>query len=145
MDLRAIREAISERIATVPGVRPVAFAPDTVSTGNAVLVVVGHGDPYVNYHEAFNKGLAMVNMTLSPYVPMNDPRSAFAVLDELVSSGTGSPRSLIDALMDSDRTLGGVCSDLVVDDASNVQTIEPAAGVRFLSCDLAIRIPVGRS
>jgi hypothetical protein len=145
MDLRAIREGLAERLATVPGVRVEAFPPDQVNPGNAALLVVAMGETYVDYHQAFAQGLAIVNVILSPYLPMVSPRSAFASLDELLSSGTGQTRSLIDALMGTDRTLGGVCSDLVVDEASNVQALNVADGARYLTCDIAVRILVGRT
>lgn len=145
MDLRAIREAVAERVAQVPAVRVAAFPPDQVNPGNNALVVVAPGETYVDYHQAFNKGLAIVNLVLSPYVPMTDPRTAFATLDEILSSGASEPRSLIDTLMDTDRTLGGVCADLVVDEVSNVQSLTVAEGARYLTADIALRIMVGRS
>ncbi len=144
MDLRAIREAVAERLSTVPGVRPAAFPPDSISSGGATLVVLAPAETYVNYQEAFAKGLAVVRLVVSPYIPMADPRSAFNELDALLSSGTGESRSLIDALMDTDRSLGAVVGDVVLESVENVQALTVAEGARYLTADLQFRILVGR-
>lgn len=144
MDLRAIREAVADRLATVPGVRPSPFPPDSISSGGATLVVLAPAEQYVSYQEAFAKGLAVVRLVVSPYIPMADPRSAFAELDALLSSGTGESRSLIDALMDTDRSLGAVVGDVVLESVENVQALTVAEGARYLTADLSIRILVGR-
>ena len=145
MRLADIREAVAERVATVSGVRAVAYAPDQIPAGAASVVIVTPGAPYIDYHEAFAGGLAVVNLTLSPWVQLVEPRAAMARLDELLSSGVGASSSLIDALMGSDRTLGGVCADLIVDDASNVRGEQSVDGARYLSCDLSLRVLVRRT
>lgn len=145
MRLADIREAVAERVATVTGVRAVAHAPDQIPAGAASVVIVTPGSPYIDYHEAFAGGLAVVNLTLSPWVQLGEPRAAMARLDDLLSSGAGASSSLIDALMGSDRTLGGVCADLVVDDASNVRGEQSVDGARYLICDLSLRVLVRRT
>lgn len=145
MRLADIRDAVAGRVATVAGVRAVAFAPDQIPAGALSVVIVTPGSPYVEFHEAFAGGLAMVHLTLSPWVQAVDPRAAMGRLDEMLSSGVGSPGSIVDALMGTDRTLGGVCADLVVDDASNVRGEQGPDGARYLSCDLSVRVLVGRA
>lgn len=145
MNLQSIREAIATRIDSLTGVRASAFPPDGISTGQATLVAVAPGDPWIDFHEAFAKGLAVVRWTLSPYIAMVSDRAAFAELDALCSSGTGITRSLIDQIMGSDRTLGGVCADVVVDEAVNPQVLTVADGARYLTCDINLRVLVGRT
>lgn len=144
MDLRAIREALAERLAEVASVRAFPFPPDQTPTGSATVVVIAPAEQHVDYQAAFAKGLAIVRYVISPYIPLVDPKSAFAELDALLSSGTGEARSLIDALMDRDRTYAGVTGDIVLDDVTNVQAISTSEGARYLTADLTIRVLVGR-
>lgn len=145
MILSNVREAIADRLTDVPGVRAIPYMPDSIPTGSAVAVTVTPDSTYVDYHRAFSGGLAITNLTITAWVPASDMRSAMARLDELLSSGSESGPSLIDALMGSDRTLGGVCHDLIVDNASNVRAEILADGIRYLCADLSLRIMVGRT
>ena len=148
MNLEAIVVAVAARIDTIPGVRAFEFPPDAPPTGNAVAVVVAPGPEFVDFHEAFVKGLALVNLVVTPYIQYVSQRSAWQQLWRLCSSGLTETGSIIDALMDTDRTLGGVCSDLVVDDVSNIQAVTAGAnieGVRYLSGDIGLRIYVPRN
>lgn len=146
MILADIREAIAERLATVPGVRAIAYPPDQIPTGTGTVVVVQQDGTYVDYHQAFAKGLAIVNVTLTPWVQMTSERAAFGRLDALLSSSSSNAeQSLIDALMTTDRTLGGVCADIIVDTASNVRAESIADGTRYLCADLSMRVMVGRN
>lgn len=152
MDLRAIREAVAERLATVPGVRPYAFPADQVATSiDGVGVAVSTGaESYVDYAESFGPSRTEhVFLTLSVYVPYVDPKSAYNTLDELLSTGTATSRSLVDALMydasPPDRTLGGVCADLVVDGVENVQVLSIESGARYLVADVPVRIIAKRN
>lgn len=146
MILADIREAIAERLATVPGVRAIAYPPDQIPTGTGVVVIVQQDGTYVDYHESFARGLAIVNVTLTPWVQMTSERAAFGRLDALLSSSSSNAeQSLIDALMGTDRTLGGVCADIIVDTASNVRAESIADGTRYLCADLSMRVMVGRN
>ena len=146
MILADIREAIADRLSTVEGVRAIAYPPDQIPTGTGVVVIVQPDATYIDYHEAFARGLAIVNFTLTPWVQMTSDRAAFARLDALLSSSSvDAHQSLIDALMTTDRTLGGVCADLIVDTASNVRAELIADGARYLCCDLSMRVMVGRT
>ena len=145
MRLQDIREAIEQRLKDIDGVRPVPFVPDQTQTGNGLVVVVAPDANYFDYWQAFSGGLGYVRFNLSPYVQMTDPRSAFNRLDELLSSGAGSTKSIVDALMLADRTLGGVCADVVVEGAGDVRAEVIADGARYLTCDIAVRVLVGRT
>lgn len=146
MILSDVREALATRISSVPGVRGFAIVPDSIPTGAAVAVTVTPDSTYVDYHRAFSGGLASLNVTLTAWVPAADMRSAMGRLDALLSSGSEAEAgSLVDALMGSDRTLGGVCHDLIVDTASNVRAEMLADGIRYLCADLSLRIMVGRT
>lgn len=144
MNLADIREGIAARLAEVPGVRSVAHPPDSIPTGAATVVTVEPDSTYVDYAQAFAKGLASVRLTATLWIQAADLRAAFGRLDALLSSGSGEGQSLVDALMDRDRTFGGVCHDIVVDQASSIRTESLADGARYLCADLSIRVLVGR-
>lgn len=145
MNLAAIREAVAQRLADVPGVRPLSHPADSIPTGAGTVVTVEPDSTYVDFQQAFAKGLATVRLTLTIWVQAADLRAAFGRLDALLSSGPSESQSLIDALMDRDRSLGGVIHDLVVDQASSVRSESLADGARYLCADLSLRVLVGRN
>lgn len=145
MNLADLRVALADRISTIPNVQGIAYPPDAIAAGNNSWVSVAPSQDYIDFHTAFAKGLAIVRFVLTVWVPMNDPRSAFNRVDALLSSGTGEAKSLIDALMDEDRTYGGLCSDVVVDQASNVRAELGQSEARYLCADVDLRVYVGRT
>lgn len=145
MNLASIREAVAARLSEVAGLRAYAVAPDQIPAGVATVVAVNPGDPYVDFQQAFAKGLGFVNFTIMVWVQAVDMRAAMIRLDSLLSSGSDASRSIVDSLMDRDRTLGGVCADLVVDSCDNVRGETVADGARYLCADLNLRVMVGRT
>ena len=150
VNLQAIREGLKDVISAVPGVRAYDHDPSQiVSSPDAIAVTIKPAAQHVDYHQAFARGLAIVYYTLHPFVAAADRRSAQNQLDALLSSGTDETRSLIDALMTAPRNLAGACADLVVNDVSNVTMASAAptdpASPLFLTCDIAVRIYVGRT
>lgn len=144
MNLQAIREALSERLTQVTGVRPLSHPTGQIPTGQATVVVIQPGDTWIDYQGANAKGLAFVEFIVSPWVPIIDLRSAFAEIDALMSSGTVEGRSLPDCLDQADRTFGGVCDYIVIQSASGARAVGLDTGPRFLTADLTVRVFVGR-
>ena len=145
MNLPDIVEAIKVRLEDVDGVRPFAYPPDSISPGQGDVVIIAPAPQLIEYHEAFNGGLADFKLTLEVWVQMTSERSAFGRIYSLLSSGTGEPRSIIDVLMSGDRTYGGVCSHVVVEDASNVRAENTAEGARYLTAEIGCHVLVGRT
>lgn len=146
MDLTAIREGLATAVDAVPSLQVFAFPPDQVPVGNTPVAVITPGSGmYVDYNQAFNKGLGTVMFTVVLYVQYVAPKYAFAALEAFCSSGTGETNSIIDTVMDGDRTLGGVCSDLVFDRVSNIIVVTNAEGVRYLSAELDVRVLAART
>jgi hypothetical protein len=144
MNLVDICEAIAERLRDVDGLRPEAYQLDSPPAGNGDVIMVTPGPTLVEFQRAMSGGLAYVNLSLLVFIQMTDTRSAFLRLNDLMSSGTGETRSVIDALMLGDRTFGGVCGDIVVDDVSNVRAEIVADGARYLTAEFNVRVFVGR-
>ena len=108
IDLGAVRTALATVLDAVTGVRAYAQVPGTIVTSSeantAVLVVPG--EPYVDYAGALNGGCAEVNLEVQILVQMADLSAAQTRLDSLLGKGTGSTRSLYDAIL-GNRTLSG--------------------------------------
>jgi hypothetical protein len=144
MNISDIRVGLADLLNTIPDVQALAFPPDQIPAGNNTVIVVAPAAEYIDYHEAFAGGLAIVRFTLTPYIQMVDPRSAFNRLDALISSGTGEPKSIIDFLMAKPRTLDGACFDMVVDSVSNVSADISTDAARYLTATIELRVYAGR-
>lgn len=144
MNLSEIKAAIADRLKDIDGLRPFAYPIEEPPAGAGDVVAVRDSEPYIDYQQSFKGGLAFVFLTLRLYVQASDLRSAYLRRDALASSGTGEARSIIDALMLTDRTFGGLCSDVVVLDADNVELDSATGGVRYLTTDIGLRVLVGR-
>ena len=141
MNLDNIVQEIADLIAdTVPTVRVFTYPPDQLPVGVADAVFLDLGE--VNYQEAFAAGLAMVDVTATVTVQMSDPAAAHKRMRELLSSGTGEDRSVVDAVM-AGRTLDGLSGGMVLDRADPAR-VEIDGEARRLVCDLHMRIPAGR-
>lgn len=143
MNVPEIMEAIAERLKDVDGVRPFPYQLDNVPAGQGDVVMVTPSPTLIDYQQAMRGGLAYVNLSLLLFVQMTSERAAFGRLNDLASSGTGEARSIIDVLMEGDRTFGGVCGDIVVDDLTNVRA-EVVDGARYLTAEFGLRVLVGR-
>lgn len=113
VDLTTIRDAMATRIGTVTGVRAYARMPGpivTSSEANTAVIVMPDPETYVSYWDAFKGGLATVNLRLEIVCQLADFGAAQKRVDELMSAGTGTTRSLLDAVQ-ADRTLGGTVAD----------------------------------
>lgn len=144
MNLPDVMEAIAERLRDIDGVRPYAYPLDSIPAGQGDVVMVTPAATLVNYFQAMKGGLAFVDLALVLHVQMSSDRAAFQRLNDLASSGTGETRSIIDALMLGDRTFGGVCGDIVLQDLSNVRSEIVADGARYLTAEFNVRVYVGR-
>jgi hypothetical protein len=149
MDLAAIREGVAELLGALPGVRVYPYPPDQFDTsGSAAAVVIAPGEPYASYTDTFKRenALGQVNLIVSPYVQMVSDRAAWATLDELLSTGSASTRSLPEALLFADQTFVATFAEAIgVDDPTNVQALTLEGGARYLTCELPIRVYARRS
>jgi hypothetical protein len=111
--LSTIRDALATRIDGVTGVRAFGRMPGNIPTSseaNTAVIVMPDPDQYVSYWEAFKGGCAEVRFRLLIICQLADFPAAQKRVDELMSAGTGSTMSLLDAVQ-ADRTLGGTVAD----------------------------------
>jgi len=111
----ALREAIATNLATISGLRVSSFVPDNPNPPMAVISPQG-----IEYHKSFANGLNTYNFTVAVFVARVSERTAQNSLDAYcASSGSSSIKSAIE----SDRTLSGLCFDLMVSGMSNYGSV----------------------
>lgn len=142
MNLSELATAVKDLIEdSVPNIRAFDYQPDQLPVGVADAVYLQLDS--IRYQEAFKAGLALVYFRATVTVPYTDARSGHLRMMDLLSSGTGETRSVIDAVMEarlSTGPLGGMC----VDEMSDFR-VENDGEARRLVCDLTMRIPAGRT
>lgn len=112
-NLRAIRKAVQDTLRLAPIARTVAFHaydPFNDPAGHHQLpaVIISIADDGIKYRGTFGAaGLASVVLQLE--VRTQDGPDGEAMMDDLLSAGTGADSSLFDALT-ADPTFGGVIS-----------------------------------
>lgn len=145
MNIGAVRQTVAETLANVSGLRPYAYAPDSIPAGDADVAMVEIDDGGVDYQQAFRGGTAFLYLSVELSVPMSSERAATERMDGLLSSGSGNSRSVIDVLQ-ANRTLGGLTGGFVVTTASKPYVVGDAAGgnSRRLNATLHLTIPIGR-
>lgn len=90
----------------------------------------------INYHRAFNGGDVVSEWTIIVVVGRYTDRTAFSSLDEYLSfSGAKSVRAAIEA----DKTLGGVCSTLIVQSSADVTSLS-AGDAEFLQIRFNVEV-----
>lgn len=141
MDVDEVCVMLADQIAgDVPSLAVLPYPPDQIPAGVADFAYVEVDG--VDYWEAFSNGLAFLRLQLTVNVQLVDPRSAHTRIRDLLSSGTGETRSIIDAVM-ADRTVGGLTGGMIVDTATRPH-VESDGEQRRLVSELTMRIPIGR-
>ena len=111
-----IKTGISNALATIPGLRAYAQQPDNVNAPFAWPMLDS-----ITYNGAMGGGLITNVFTVSVVVGRSAERTAQTALDGYLSyEGATSVRAALEA----DRTLGGVVSNLLVESAGNIATMD---------------------
>jgi hypothetical protein len=126
-----IKTGLAANLATVSGLRAYAYQPDNVNTPFAWPLLDS-----IQYNGAMGGGLITHKFTISVVVGRSAERTAQTLLDGYLSyKGTTSIRQAIE----SDRTLGGVVQDLIVESANNISTLE-ANDATYLAIDFVVTV-----
>jgi hypothetical protein len=124
-----IKTGLAANLATVSGLRAYAYQPDNVNTPFAWPLLDS-----IQYNGAMGGGLITHRFTISVVVGRSAERTAQTLLDGYLSyAGAISIRQAIE----SDRTLGGVVQDLIVESASNISTLEANDAI-YLAIDFMV-------
>jgi hypothetical protein len=127
-DLTAIRVGIATNVSSISDLN---VSPSRLSNPQLPCVVVFAGP--TEYDKAFGRGLDTLVFMVRVAVPATTDTGAVVSLDPYLA-GSG-PRSIKEAI-ESDKTLGGACSDLRVtghkgEQPYNVEGQPPALGAEF--------------
>ncbi len=126
-----IKTGLAANLATVSGLRAYAYQPDNVNTPFAWPLLDS-----IQYNGAMGGGLITHKFTISVVVGRSAERTAQTLLDGYLSyKGATSIRQAIE----SDRTLGGVVQDLIVESADNISTLE-ANDATYLAIDFVVTV-----
>ena len=126
-----IKTGLAANMATVSGLRAYAYQPDNVNTPFAWPLLDS-----IQYNGAMGGGLITHKFTISVVVGRSAERTAQTLLDGYLSyKGATSIRQAIE----SDRTLGGVVQDLIVESANNISTLE-ANDATYLAIDFVVTV-----
>jgi hypothetical protein len=126
-----IKTGLAANLATVSGLRAYAYQPDNVNTPFAWPLLDS-----IQYNGAMGGGLITHKFTISVVVGRSAERTAQTLLDGYLSyKGATSIRQAIE----SDRTLGGVVQDLIVESANNISTLE-ANDATYLAIDFVVTV-----
>ena len=126
-----IKTGLAANLATVSGLRAYAYQPDNVNTPFAWPLLDS-----IQYNGAMGGGLITHKFTVSVVVGRSAERTAQTLLDGYLSyAGAISIRQAIE----SDRTLGGVVQDLIVESADNISTLE-ANDATYLAIDFVVTV-----
>jgi len=122
---------LATNLATVSGLRTSAYQPEQLNPPCAFPVLNS-----VTYHAAFGGGDFVADFTVYVIVGRWTDRTAQALLDEMLSySGSKSIR----AALESDLTLGGTSSTLVVSSAASISSVN-AADAEFLQIQFTVTV-----
>ena len=126
-----IKTGLAANLATVSGLRAYAYQPDNVNTPFAWPLLDS-----IQYNGAMGGGLITHKFTVSVVVGRSAERTAQTLLDGYLSyKGATSIRAAIE----SDRTLGGIVQDLIVESANNISTLE-ANDATYLAIDFVVTV-----
>jgi hypothetical protein len=127
-----VKDGLKTRIETISGLRAFDYQPDQVNPPFAFPTL-----DTITYHQTgMASGGVVMNFTITLVVNRAVERTAQDALDQYMSfSGAQSLRAAIEA----DRTLGGVCDDLIVTNAENLTNID-ANDTLYLAVDFKVTV-----
>jgi hypothetical protein len=126
-----LHDAIATALATVPGLRVADHLPEAVSPPMAVIQIQS-----VTYHRAMKGGSSEWKYVISVVAGRMGERSAQITLDGWMSwDGSQSIRAAIE----SDRTLGGNCSTLIIEDMITIRPLS-IGDASYLTCEFNLSI-----
>jgi hypothetical protein len=126
-----VMAGIKTRLATISGLRTFDYQPEQVNPPIAFPSITG-----VRYYGAFGGGDVQFDLDVTVVVGRYTDRLSFARLDDYMAfSGASSIRAAIEG----DRTLGGVCADLIVDSSAAISSLAAGDG-EFLMATFSVTV-----
>jgi len=133
MDLEAIQLGLAAAAKNVPGLNAVDWIPAVVNNAPAFFPISLNFDAHVTFSAA---GPKQLNYTCAVVCSAGDQDAGRIQLQKFLSS---SAPALIAAL-EADKTLGGACSALVVDQFHSINDLLDIGGIQYFSAQLDLRV-----
>ena len=128
-----ISDALATALESIDGLRVVPYLADTVTPPVALIAV-----EQVHYHEAFQGGTVMHTFTVFVIVARASDRAGLETMEAYMSQ-PGNTSSLTGA-MESDPTLGGVVSAIVVTQAGPPTNITIGGTAAYISLPFKVEV-----
>lgn len=126
-----VATGISNRLATISGLRTFSFQPDQIQPPVAFPILDG-----VTYHGAYGGGDVVMEWTILLVAGRWSERTSYAMLDDYLSfSGARSIR----AALEGDKTLGGVAQTLILSSATDISSLSQGEA-EFLSVEFSLTV-----
>ncbi len=127
-----VKDGLTAALQTVSGLRAYDYQPDQVNPPFAFSTL-----DEIRFHQTgMGSGGVVMDFTITVVVYRQSERTAQDELDKYTAySGAQSIRAAIEA----DRTLGGVCDDLIVNSSSNFTNID-ANDTLYLTMDFKVTV-----
>lgn len=125
-----LKQGIKARLDTITNLRAYATQPDQVnpSLGGIAWPTLES----VTYHGAMGAGLVTHTFTVSVIVGRAAERTAQNLMDTYLSYDSG-----IRAAIEGDKTLGGYAQSLIVEEATNISTVDANDAI-YLTVDFRL-------
>lgn len=143
MDVDGIRDGLKTALETVTGLRAYDTFNDDITVTTVGGAVVVPDDPFIDYLQAMQGGLAVLNFRVVLLASRATERTGQDTIDALLSAGTGETKSVVDALR-ANKTLGGKAHDTVPHTARDYGTTE-IGDVSYTKADLLVRVQAART
>lgn len=126
--IKDVREAIAAQLSTLKGFQVSAYVLANPTPPHLWVRLGGEG---IEFHRAMKQGLTSWDFVVQAFVgSAGGDIGAQQLLDDLL----GGSRDL-QALLESDRTLGGVCQDLIVTTCTGYREYATVAGTTLIGAD----------
>ena len=126
-----VAEGLKNRLATISGLRTFSYQPDQLNPPVAFPIIES-----IEYHRAFGGGDVQMRFTIMVVVGRYLDRVAHSNLDGYLSyDGATSLRAAIEG----DRTLGGVCQTLIMDQGLSIGSLT-VAEADFLQVSFSVLV-----
>lgn len=135
--ISAIRTALANAVATITGVRAVAYIADQVTPpAGGIFAIVRPGEPLADYDMTMGRGCDALNFVITIFTEYVNERTASDVLDSFLA---GSGSTSIKTAIESDTTLGGIVSYAKVRRAGNYG-LEKFGEIDYLSIEFYVEV-----
>jgi len=132
MTITAIRDGLEANLETISGLRGYSEIPENPSIPAAVVTL-----NTIEYDQAYQKGLALYNFSISVIVGRFNARSTQQKLNDYADN-TGADS--IKTAIESDKTLGGSAFDVVVTSMTGISNIDLNDGNNYIGMDFSVTV-----